>query len=165
MYSILVCVFFCGIFFFWWVWDVVKVFTFFFLVIRLVMFFPKVLNHQMVVVLWVWSDLLFINSRKIQGFPFIKTLHCWWKKGCLPHESDESVWSRLWYASLSPGATSSAGVKKNISISNSSVIAEHLPVLGSGVICVFGLKKGILREETKEITHPPETVVSDGVKN
>ena len=55
--------------------------------------------------------------------------------------------------------------QKNISISNSSVIAEHLPVLGSGVICVFGLKKGILREETKEITHPPETVVSDGVKN
>ena len=35
------------------------------------------------------------------------------------------------------------------------------------MICVFGLKKGILREETKEITHPPETqmsVVSDGVK-
>ena len=43
--------------------------------------------------------------------------------------------------------------------------SQTKPVLGSGVICVFGLKKGILREETKEITHPPETVVSDGVKN
>ena len=32
---------------------------------------------------------------------------------------------------------------------------------------MFGLKKGILREETKEIAHPPDkgmSVVSDGVK-
>ena len=54
------------------------------------------------------------------------------------------------------------GVKKNY-IKNTQV-KKTKPVLGSGVICVFGLKKGILREETKEITHPPETVVSDGVK-